>query len=461
MAYNYNPHKHVKVWLSKDSNSFMPLKNQLRLVEMRAINLTDKIFLIYDGTLLSPKALEDLTVFCADQNIVAKDVQTCIFPLCTTSEEIKLIHLYRNEIYHLDKGGNLAVASDILRWLHPVYTLGTYTDLDVYVNTSELPSIINVSKPFLFSYKQNPDSYIDDFYNNDMIAVVHHEDALPYIIRIQQDIYDSCCIPKNWANCLAQACFSLPFVTPEEKNAREVRYEILKNSSSKIKDFCFTVLYSVSDIHVFIENYNAPDNLAEADLIKKAAKCLRDELTSYVNFFPDPAIIDLLLEKNEQNLLMSFRDLVRCNMIMNTVVSTSGPLKMENIMKKEHPDERRFFSFMSYGLDKAFNADSHDFSWTETGEKVMLAENKEMEIAATTLQTFYRFFRAPQFQSTESVNSNKQKDDPPCLAIGEITESSIDPNIDADSIKSDSNLKKRQLSSDEATDLSNKRCHYK
>ncbi|MBA2650524.1 MAG: hypothetical protein H0U75_13210 [Legionella sp.] len=150
MTYYFNPHHHVKIWLSKDKDIFLNLENQVRLVKMRDINPEDEIHFIYDGALLSKTALIELQAFCGKYRITPQNVRS-LMPHCKTVEEQNLCSLYAQEVSHLNEGGNLGVGSDILRWLSPIYTLGTYTDFDVPVDTSKLPNTITVAKPLLMS----------------------------------------------------------------------------------------------------------------------------------------------------------------------------------------------------------------------------------------------------------------------------------------------------------------------
>lgn len=115
MAYTFNPHRHVKIWLSKDPDTFLNMENQLRLVKMRGINPKDEITLVYESSLLSANALAELHAFCAKHNITPKDVTKDLLPHCKTDLERALAEKYRDEITHLSEGGNLAVGSDILR----------------------------------------------------------------------------------------------------------------------------------------------------------------------------------------------------------------------------------------------------------------------------------------------------------------------------------------------------------
>lgn len=194
MPYLFNPHRHVKIWLSKDKDTFLNLENQMRLAKMREINPRDEIFFIYDSKLLSPSALSELESFCTRYNITPKDVQKDVIPQCQSEEERNLIEIYNDEVSHLSEGGNLASGSDILRWLKPVYELGTYTDFDVQVDTRKLPQTINVEKPLLLSLGSHPlDKDFEGLVlNNDIIAVVDTEAALADIQKIQKTIYLGC-----------------------------------------------------------------------------------------------------------------------------------------------------------------------------------------------------------------------------------------------------------------------------
>jgi len=148
--YEFNPHRHVKIWLSKDPLVFMNEQNQLRLVQMRSACPSDEINLIYDSQLLSEKAHHALLAFCPKHDIKAVDVRKIILQ-CDQDSERQLIKIYEDEISHLDAGGNLAAASDILRWLEPVFRLGTYSDFDVKVSTKALPKTILVFGEMLFN----------------------------------------------------------------------------------------------------------------------------------------------------------------------------------------------------------------------------------------------------------------------------------------------------------------------
>ena len=190
--YKFNPHKHVKIWLSKDQDVFMNQENQLRLVHMRTLNPQDDIHLIYAKTLLTAESEIKLKDFCNKHNIIALALEEEITSNCR-DEELELLNLCKQEIAAFGNGGSLAAASDILRWLHSVYSLGVYSDLDVTPNTHSLPQEIEVDRPLLLnigSIEQtitglNKNDLENIALNNDVLAILDDD---PIISKIQQYI---------------------------------------------------------------------------------------------------------------------------------------------------------------------------------------------------------------------------------------------------------------------------------
>lgn len=187
--YQFNPHRHVKIWLSKDSHVFMNDENQLRLVQMRAACPGDEINLIYDSQLLSKEAQNKLLDFCVRHSINALDVRI-LMTQCKQGLESQLIAIYQDEITHLDEGGSLAAASDVLRWLEPIYCLGTYSDLDVRVVSKGLPSSIAVFEEFLLNIGSHKDDPEEGIVNNNIIAILNPQS--PKIKEVQQSIINAC-----------------------------------------------------------------------------------------------------------------------------------------------------------------------------------------------------------------------------------------------------------------------------
>lgn len=195
IPYSFDPHRHVKIWLSHDPDVFMNAENQLRLVQMREACPGDKINLIYDSKLLSEGACKELLGFCSKHNIEAVNSREIIVICQGDNKEARLIDIYEDEITHINAGGNLAAASDILRWLKPIYCLGTYTDMDVKVSTRDLPPYVDTFGEILLnagSYKNNigKNTLI---YNNDIVAVLNPQSEK---IKIIQEHIIQACQPK-------------------------------------------------------------------------------------------------------------------------------------------------------------------------------------------------------------------------------------------------------------------------
>ncbi len=194
MSYTFNPHHHVKIWLSKKPDSFLNFENQKRLIKTRYKNPNDQINFVYAERLLSDKAKEELDQFCKEYNITPVSVEKDIIPECQTEREQELVKWYQHEIDTLDVGGNPASASDLLRWMGPVYRRGTYSDFDVEVSTTELEETVEVKESLLLnvgSMKVLSDHINLLSFNNDVIAVVDETAALEKIQKAQDGIINA------------------------------------------------------------------------------------------------------------------------------------------------------------------------------------------------------------------------------------------------------------------------------
>ena len=171
---------------------------------MREINKGDDIHFMFDSAFLSEKAIGEMNHFCIKHHIILKDIRTEIIPACTTLEEQTLIRLYEDEVQHLDEGGNLAVASDLLRWVKPVYELGTYSDFDTKIDTRKLAKAIQVDSPLLLNIGSilvqsgqaletiTYPSHEEIALNTDIIAIVDPEKAQENIVELQRFIIEAC-----------------------------------------------------------------------------------------------------------------------------------------------------------------------------------------------------------------------------------------------------------------------------
>jgi glucosyltransferase Lgt1/2/3 len=417
MPFTYNPHRHVKIWLSDDPNVFMNIENQLRLVRTRAINPTDEIHLVYDSSLLSSAAFSELQTFCTKHTISPIDVQKDIIPACQTKEEIDLLAIYQDDIQHLKQGGNLGAASDILRWLKPVFCLGTYSDFDVEVNTRNIAAEILVDKPLLFNVGSVPSADDEAAYvNNDAFAVVDSMEANGLIKKIQQSIYKACIHQQNnqspyndflkhsfealiklgkWAYTLfpddSTKILSLMHLNNQNRSAREFRQHILG-------------LTAANDVFLKFEGHE--------NKLHEYAEKIRLAMSKAQKSPTDDAALVEMARKNTRFVLLK-----------NSVIHTTGSAAIlinvfpQLIYKASDIDTHVApYSFEKYKLDTMFQYKNHisihtsteqatkiltsetiginnDVSWLEEGVKAQKEREQKMEKSALIIQSFFRGYQ--------------------------------------------------------------------
>ncbi|MBA2657210.1 MAG: hypothetical protein H0U70_09575 [Tatlockia sp.] len=454
MTYTYNPHKHVKIWLSTDKNLFMNVTNQRRLVTMRQTNTNDLIYLIFDSRLLTEKSVADLYFFCKKNNLKALNVVD-IFALCQTVEEQNLISDYENVISTKDSEQIIVLCRDILSWLKPVYELGTYSDLDVLINTREIETI-EVDRPLLLpiSSQSLDDHGVVIGLNNNVIAVVDSDNALPLIQKIQRDIHESCAFFEEghsyfekYMSNTKKGDFSSLF---EENSEVDLLHSWSKGSSiqaARVKifnicatnqSFCEQLLLNEKQIASF-----GRERLG-MELIE--LKLLADErLVAFADFitnFPTPFkpkekeamilkrinshtewlqlnqaklnTISELMQLDEQKLVEQMRERFREQFIKNSVICTTGPYNIKfSLFGTEISSQADFeekiapYSFNYNELNHLFSVENKelgidpckskgDFSWLPRGRDLLIKGDKVIENATITLQSACLKFNAQE-----------------------------------------------------------------
>lgn len=381
--YDFNPHRHVKIWLSNNPDVFMNDENQLRLVKMRADCPGDEINLVYDSQLLSEASRLKLLSFCSKNNIQPINVRNLIPECLENNEEKQLINIYEDEISHLHEGGNLAAASDILRWLRPVIRKGIYSDFDVQVKTKGLPQKLEVFEEIIVpigSHKttNNTISLLNKnntealLVNNDVIAVLNPESEKLKII--QQHIINSC-QPKT----------------------------VVDNIS-----------IAISDSETLIEEFNKIITPEFVDKFpqKMTPREFRGNIKSIVEkFIPDDAIevSEEIKDKEMQRL--------EKKLYLKSVISSTGPSSVMSLFQEPSPGATpeyidshvAAFALNSYpSISKAFastqacvlhaenkieaykDCTGGDMSWTNEGETNIQSREKTLHTNATKIQTAYR-----------------------------------------------------------------------
>ncbi|HVT62534.1 MAG TPA: glycosyltransferase family 88 protein [Legionellaceae bacterium] len=437
--YLFNPHRHVKIWLSKNRNNFLPKINRLRFIRMRIANPGAPIFFVYSKALLNEKIISgELLPFCKKLNIIPICLEDDVFPHCVSEKEKKLIDLLQTEIKNLNNGGNLAAASDILRWLKPIYSLGTYSDFDAQINTHALPPHKVVQCPLLMrlgSIVVNSNTKTESLLlNNDTISVVDLDAAISQIEAIQNEIIeayeDRNRYQHAWEQFLAQKKeYQLSQEQPSVASKLSVDELILpilayietqypNKYPSEIRALALKLLDS-NDSFLKLLCQMTHDESPEAVTNKKNALLSVDNRTN---------------TENSEQILTDIRKKFQEGCLKISVMYTSGPTRLINIFGK-HPimntDEMAHierYSYEYYGLAQHFySANSiplhtnsekldalqhmsvgeiNDAAWLPAGEKIMQSNAKTITRSVRVINNFFK--NKKMKDSMKSVNSEEK-----------------------------------------------------
>ena len=370
VAYQYNPHSQVKIWLSGTSTLFMTERNQNRLLETRKQNPDLELHLVYDSQLLNDREKLRVRNFCYQHKFSPFDIRQVInnpdkFQL--TEKERKLLTLYAEEINNLDNGGNLAAASDILRWISPVYTLGSYCDLDVSINTALLPKTVSVSSPLLLNVGHEL-RYCD----NATIAIIDKEAAESDISCIQIMIIERCSGQGNQPESL------LKFYHPWE-SAVLLRQNILDSTKDNASFLALLGRNALDTLNLFGRHLSYITSLPTEDLSEMRLKFREDALFEAVMYTTGP------------NILMHF-------------MVEKGNHDLPSI--DSYADRIGFCGYKELQKAYEYHPAESDLSWFEQAQKEIRQEN-----ATKTIQRSYRTFKEKFNDSIIEDESTNQKTD--------------------------------------------------
>lgn len=440
MPYTLNPHRHVKIWLSQDPAIFMNQENQLRLVQMRVKNPDDEIHLVYANTLLAEDARLQLGDFCAKHRIIPVAIEEQVLPRCAhNDEEQRLAEIYQREISALHEGGNVAAASDILRWLSPVYSLGIYSDFDVVIDTSALPPTIDVDAPILLKcgsikmpiYGLPKGNDLESLVvNNDSVAIVGGESAA--LKRVQQRLIKAYSTPEIYMDCMGQLFLDISCYVNQQLHdgvtGVAVAAQLLQENAG---DFIYLqelagglglVKPDPIALRKAILNKTIDDTIDFTKVAQSRAE-MQTQLTSRLLSRP-------LREKFTKYLAMSDPELIEAlendyaqGLITKSVVHTTGPsaimlglFQHSALSAKVIHQDIKPHTFEHYGLTKAFHSnnglDFHmdqgvagqkiavnvgelcDQSWLKEGASLVVKREAVMHHAATNIQRVFKGHQA-------------------------------------------------------------------
>lgn len=420
--YQYNPKLHVKIWLSNDPNVFINLENQIRLLEMREKNPKDTVHLVYDSTLLTHSSVQALHEFSKENDIILIDAHR-IKDILELENEKKLYGFYNEEISNLNSGGNLGVASDILRWLSPIYKLGTYTDFDVPIDTANIPSTIPVDSPLLLnigSLKIGKKEFI--LANNDFVAIIDEVAGKNEIERVQNGLlatlsqYDTDFIEKTEKELLTDS-FINRYIIKLMKNRSESLYisktkDLISlgtpNSSLKIRAYIHEMMTNKID---FLNFNRISPNESSQDIINRLRKELQSQLNlvKYLFFRKEYSVIRNALEANDEKFLSYLMKKEHDLYLKSIVICTTGPIQIANSLFNDYvvntdkfKNEIQPLSFNYYGLQNTFRSQNsiplhenvlgmlkflgvedgelNDSSWLNTGKELQASRIKQLAV---------------------------------------------------------------------------------
>lgn len=120
---------HVKIWFSKDCDVFLPSICKRRIAEILKQHPENKVCLVVDKSLLSEKGKKEsddfFEIYSSRIEIIDLDELTPQLD----EIELQLYFLVKAELTH--PFGNVAAASDMVRWFKPVLEKGCYADFDI------------------------------------------------------------------------------------------------------------------------------------------------------------------------------------------------------------------------------------------------------------------------------------------------------------------------------------------
>ena len=129
---------HYKIWLAHDPEILMPYLYQDDFRQYREKNSCGYCSLVYSGKLLSNKGMSDLIEFAEKYKIGLISFEKDLEELTNTFGTEKDKQSYKLASYELQhypdqKGGNLAIVSDLIRWSSVLLRKGNYADTDVKI----------------------------------------------------------------------------------------------------------------------------------------------------------------------------------------------------------------------------------------------------------------------------------------------------------------------------------------
>ncbi len=362
--YNFKTNEFVKIWFSKNQDSFLPMVNQVRFINFILDHPESKFHFIYKASVLSDKAKEELTSFCTKFNVEAVD-----FDSVSTNSEIDsaLKQQVNIEIENAlnSRGGNLGAASDMARLIPSVIGLGCYLDFDTKAKFTQNSYIAKT--PFIADFKaESVDGGIYVKTNNQFVAVAKKDNGKIHksAIRALEELSKS--ILENYNDF--QKIKAKPLNEPAWNKLSKIFVEKLSYTKQNILDveintdvmllkYILTQYYeseygeapSIYSLRHFVE-----DRIKNTDLIYDIKQFIKSEYVS-VGFSAEQIEIDL-----------EFYDLTTQVIYNPLVMKITGPEILRNYMMSKNQAD--------FLLDDQFGK-----SFSNQYDKITIAPGKSID----------------------------------------------------------------------------------
>lgn len=343
-----NTKKHLKIWFSSDSEQFLGIENELRLIKDREKNQSAQFTFLYSSKCLSRPAHGALKKFCETHRIIPLDFDTQLRSKLCDPQDVALYEKAKREIRYTteDKGGNLAAASDCARLIVPLLErAGIYSDFDVKINFSKKPPLVTVKAPLLLQAEiLDKDDKVGYSFNNEVIAAAVDpldnsklsQDAIEHLRLVQKEVLKRYEKPVKWLLLSSIKGFSDPF-----KDFPEVASVLTHYFKTHDHDiFAYRKYLKTLSIEDFFHSQplgRRKEIWKWSDLSKLKREDLHSRLAAFLRSKNEDNAYSMISTDNAEQCINRFLKLVRFDLLLNSVAHLSGPAAFSCLVQPSVP----------------------------------------------------------------------------------------------------------------------------
>ncbi len=137
LPYDFKTNKQVAIWFSTDPKIALRPKEKEALIKRSFYSQGNEV-LIYSSLLLEETAKNELLDFAKQYKIKLIDID--FLPVQLSPPSQRLLEKAKLELNYLNKGGNPAAASDLIRWIPELMMGSVYADIDLPIDPRKIHS---------------------------------------------------------------------------------------------------------------------------------------------------------------------------------------------------------------------------------------------------------------------------------------------------------------------------------